>query len=104
MIEAGGDTFRPLEAAEKGELLQMPSIEKLHYSSAADSLNRSQEVRGQASPGHHEPHTLTTMGEPATNLRFIDGGLMRTVLIYRSPTSWEPLEEYMMSTAAVFPQ
>jgi hypothetical protein len=26
------------------------------------------------------------------------------VLIYRSPTSWEPQEEGMMSTAAVFPQ
>jgi hypothetical protein len=30
--------------------------------------------------------------------------LMRTVLIYRSPTSWEPQEEGMMSTVAVFPQ
>jgi hypothetical protein len=30
--------------------------------------------------------------------------MMRTVLIYRSPTSWEPQEEGMMSTATVFPQ
>jgi hypothetical protein len=30
--------------------------------------------------------------------------MMRIVLIYRSPTSWEPQEEGMMSTAAVFPQ
>jgi hypothetical protein len=31
------------------------------------------------------------------------GGVMAPVLIYRSPTSWEPQEEGMMSTAAVFP-
>jgi hypothetical protein len=30
--------------------------------------------------------------------------LMRTVLIYRSTTSWEPQKEGMVSTAAVFPQ
>jgi hypothetical protein len=29
--------------------------------------------------------------------------VMQTVLIYISPTSWEPQEEGMMSTAAVFP-
>jgi hypothetical protein len=33
-----------------------------------------------------------------------ENSLMRMVLIYRSPTSWEPQEEGMMSTTAVFPQ
>jgi hypothetical protein len=33
-----------------------------------------------------------------------ENSLMRMVLIYRSLTSWEPQEEGMMSTTAVFPQ
>jgi hypothetical protein len=78
-------------------------LERLTVGVVAVHVERPPHLQRQAGesklgdPGSTETaseHTLASESTP----------LMRTVLIYRSPTSWEPQEEGMMSTAAVFPQ